>query len=82
MKTHGEIWEIETRNSVVVAGLKVTWDIARLSRSVKIRSPAARAFLCLSKIMQHPARIDHAILRRKLFCNSLVAYLCHDIIHN
>ena len=32
-----------------------TWDVARLSESVKIRSPAARVVLRFPKILQHPA---------------------------
>ena len=56
------------------AGLRdpCTWDVARFSDSVKIHSPAARVFLCLPKISQHPACMDHAILNGKLFSNPLI----------
>ena len=49
-----------------------TWDIARLSESVKIHSPAARVFLRFLKISQHPACMDHAILHGKPFSNLLL----------
>jgi hypothetical protein len=39
-----------------------TWDVARLSYSVKIHSPAARVFLHFPKVSRHPSCMDHAIL--------------------
>ena len=50
-----------------------TWDIARFSECVKIDSPAARVFLRLPKISQHPACMDHAILHGKPFSNHLIS---------
>ena len=44
-----------------------TWDVARLSESVKIHSPTARVFLRFAKFSQHPACKDHAILHGKPF---------------
>ena len=51
-----------------------TWDVARFSESVKMHSPAARVFLRFPKISQHPACMDHAILRGKPFSNPLVLH--------
>jgi hypothetical protein len=44
-----------------------TWDVARLSESVKIHSPAARVFLRFPKVLRHPSCMDHAILHGKPF---------------
>jgi hypothetical protein len=44
-----------------------TWDVARLSESVKIHSPAARVFLRFPKVSRHPSCMDHAILHGKPF---------------
>ena len=46
-----------------------TWDVAQLSESVKMHSPAARVFFRFQKISQHPACMDHAILHGKPFSN-------------
>ena len=43
------------------------WDVARLSESVKIHSPAARVFLRFPKVSRHPSCMDHAILHGKPF---------------
>jgi hypothetical protein len=45
-----------------------TWDVARLSESVKMHSPAARVFLRLPKVSRHQAScMDHAILHGNVF---------------
>ena len=48
-----------------------TWDVARLSESVKIHLPAARVLSRFPKISQHPACMDRAILHGKPFSNPL-----------
>ena len=48
-----------------------TWDVAWLSESVKIHSPAPRVFLRFPKLSQHPACMDHAILHGKPFSDPL-----------
>ena len=49
-----------------------TWNVARLSESVKIHSPAARVFLRFPKVSRHPSCMDHAILHGKPFGIPLV----------
>jgi hypothetical protein len=38
-----------------------TWDVARLSESVKIHSPADRVFLRFPKVSRHPSCMDNGI---------------------
>jgi hypothetical protein len=52
-----------------------TWDVARLSESVKMHSPAARVFLRFPKVSRHPSCMDHAILHGKPFGIPLIACL-------
>ena len=50
-----------------------TWNVAGLSESVKVPSPAACVFYRFPKISQHPACMDHAILHGKQFSNPLMS---------
>ena len=58
------------------AGLRdpCTWDVARLSESGKIHTPAVRVFLRFPKLSQRPACMDHAILHGKPFSNPLFSF--------
>ena len=44
-----------------------TWDVARVFGKRIRHKLQASGFLCLLKVEQHPASMDHAILHRKPF---------------
>ena len=66
-------------------------EISPSARSATFHSPAARVFLRFSKLSQHPACMDHAILHGKPFSNPLIqladneneeVYILGDLIIN
>ena len=64
-----------------------TWNFARLLESVKIHSPAARAFLRLPKLSQHPVlnsapAASCSIQNFSFIVQSARACICKQNTHN
>jgi hypothetical protein len=56
------------------AGLRdpCTWDVSRLSESVKKLEPPGESFLRFPQVEKNPKCIDHAILHGKPFGNCFI----------